>query len=242
LGSAADFEDDEDYELPYELQVPSSRGLFELVDDWHEEEYVSDRDIDNLAKEMAWMMAYTGSFNETIEYFSALSDEVKAPRGVYLRRSKNPKDRPKRKKSENFCLTGYVEINGQKAFALFDSGCTTEACSPDFARVAGIKVFPIKSEVILQLGTAGSRSKINHGMKATVKYASIESEEYLDIVNLDKFDVIIGTKFMRKHKMQLDFQFDTVRVRGVAAPTLSATEEVSEVEHRSAARKLSKDD
>ncbi|KAJ7179804.1 hypothetical protein C8R43DRAFT_831983, partial [Mycena crocata] len=124
-------------------------------------------------------------------------------------------------------LTAYVKVNGHAVFALFDSGCTTEACSPDFARVAGIKVFPIQSEITLQLGTAGSRSKINHGMTATVEYDDIKSEEYLDIVNLDQFDLIIGTKFMRKHKMSLDFEFDTIRVCGVPAATLSAKEECS---------------
>jgi hypothetical protein len=129
-----------------------------------------------------------------------------------------------------------------EVFALFDSGCTTEACSPDFARVAGIKVFPIETEIVLQLGTAGSRSKINHGMMAMMEYADIKSEEYLDIVNLDRFDAIIGTKFMRRHKMSLDFQFDTIRVRGVPAPTLTAMEEMSEVERRNAARQVSRDE
>ncbi|KAJ7727094.1 hypothetical protein B0H16DRAFT_1237583, partial [Mycena metata] len=111
-------------------------------------------------------------------------------------------------------LTAYVKINGKEAFALFDSGCTTEACSPEFVKAIGLKVFPIKSEVTLQLGTAGSRSKINHGLIAVLEYDDIKSEEYLDIVNLDQFDLIIGTKFMRKHKMSLDFQFDTIRVAG----------------------------
>ncbi|KAJ7150446.1 hypothetical protein C8R43DRAFT_829719, partial [Mycena crocata] len=122
-------------------------------------------------------------------------------------------------------LTAYVKINGKAAFALFDSGCTTEACSPDFARVAGIQVFPIQSEITLQLGTAGSRSKINHGTIASVEYDDICSEEYLDIVNLDQFDMIVGTKFMRKHKMCLDFEFNTIRVCGIPTPTLSSKEE-----------------
>ncbi|KAJ7149894.1 hypothetical protein C8R43DRAFT_951854 [Mycena crocata] len=99
-------------------------------------------------------------------------------------------------KLQHFCLTAYMDIMGKPAFALFDSGCTTEAVSPDFAKVAGIKVFPIKSAITLQLGTAGSRSKINHGTTVPVKYDHLLSEEYMDIVNLDRFDAIIGTKYM----------------------------------------------
>ncbi|KAJ3979280.1 hypothetical protein F5890DRAFT_1558940 [Lentinula detonsa] len=37
---------------------------------------------------------------------------------------------------ENHCLAAFIEINGVKAFALFDSGSTADAISPDFARVA----------------------------------------------------------------------------------------------------------
>jgi hypothetical protein len=59
-------------------------------------------------------------------------------------------------------------------------------------------VFPIESAITLQLGTAGSRSKINYGAQALMKYRSISSEEYLDVVNLDQFDAII-TKYMCKH-------------------------------------------
>ncbi|KAJ7100997.1 hypothetical protein C8R43DRAFT_862695, partial [Mycena crocata] len=81
--------------------------------------------------------------------------------------------------------------------------------------------------ITLQLGTAGSRSKINHGTVAEVKYAKIQSEEYMDIVNLDRFNAIIGTKYMRKHGIQLDFKYDTVRVKGKRSSTLTMAEESS---------------
>ncbi|KAJ7102981.1 hypothetical protein C8R43DRAFT_963863 [Mycena crocata] len=223
---------------------------FGVCDDFEDEEYTSTQDIDQLAREMAAELIETGDPESVVERFAAGYERGAAPsvsksrasqkRGVFLKRSREPRPRPARTKSENFCLTAYVKVNGHAAFALFDSGCTTEACSPDFARVAGIKVFPIQSEITLQLGTAGSRSKINHGMTATVEYDDIKSEEYLDIVNLDQFDLIIGTKFMRKHKMSLDFEFDTIRVCGVPAATLSAKEECSEVERRNAARRIEK--
>ncbi|KAJ7113960.1 hypothetical protein C8R44DRAFT_530178, partial [Mycena epipterygia] len=109
-------------------------------------------------------------------------------------------------------LTTYIYINGHKAFTLFNSGCTTEAASPNFARVAGIKVFPIKLVITLQLGTAGSRSKVNHGAEVTIKYGPILNDEYVDIINLDRFNAVIGTKFMRKHGILLDFKNDRIKV------------------------------
>ena len=43
--------------------------------------------------------------------------------------------RPEQEDGEELCLTGYVTINGVKAYTLFDSGSMTDAVSPDFARV-----------------------------------------------------------------------------------------------------------
>jgi hypothetical protein len=231
------------------LPTPEEMGLFGVCDDYSDEEFITEKDIDDLAKEMAQCLLATHEPELVVEYFAAVKEHIQddagskmsQKRGVYIKRSRQSRPRPARTKAENFCLTAYVNVNGHAAFTLFDSGCTTEACSPDFARVAGIKVFPIKSEVTLQLGTAGSRSKINHGATAEIGYDDIKSEEYLDIVNLDQFDLIVGTKFMRKHKMSLDFQYNTIRVAGVPAPTLSEKEECSEVERRNAARRLERE-
>ncbi|KAF8126104.1 hypothetical protein K438DRAFT_1454354, partial [Mycena galopus ATCC 62051] len=96
------------------------------------------------------------------------------------------------------------------------------------ARVVNLTVFPIETAITLQLGTAGSRSMINYGTKARVAYGSIASDEYMDIVNLDRFDMIIGTIFMRKHKVALDFESNTIKIGGKIAPTLSAMEERAE--------------
>ncbi|KAK0448991.1 uncharacterized protein EV420DRAFT_1647269 [Desarmillaria tabescens] len=57
---------------------------------------------------------------------------------------------------ENRCLSAWVEINGMKAFTLFDSGSTSDAISPDFVPVANICYFELTNPVILQLGTKGT--------------------------------------------------------------------------------------
>ncbi|KAJ7939473.1 hypothetical protein B0H13DRAFT_2300752 [Mycena leptocephala] len=71
-------------------------------------------------------------------------------------------------------------------------------------------------------------------MTAVLEYDDIQSNEYLDIVNLDRFDVIVGTKFLRKHKISLDFEFNTIWVAGVPSSTLTEKEENGEVERRNA--------
>ncbi|KAJ3765033.1 hypothetical protein FB446DRAFT_795461 [Lentinula raphanica] len=74
--------------------------------------------------------------------------------------------RPRRTATENHCLAAFVEINGVQAFALFDSGSTADAISPEFARVAHIAIFKLENPVQLQLGTKGSRSQITYGCVA----------------------------------------------------------------------------
>ncbi|KAF9025732.1 hypothetical protein BDZ89DRAFT_896860, partial [Hymenopellis radicata] len=122
-----------------------------------------------------------------------------------------------------------IEVNGVLAFTLFDSGSTSDSFSPDFARIAKLKIFELTKPIPLQLGTKGSRSKITHGTYTPFLYGnervSISGTDYFDITNVDRYDLVVGTVFMRKHGIALDFEHDTVRIRGTPAPTLSEGEE-----------------
>jgi len=42
--------------------------------------------------------------------------------------------------------------------------------------------------------------------------------EYVDIANFDRYDMIIGTLFMRTHKVILDFMNDTIRIEEQSIP------------------------
>jgi hypothetical protein len=77
-------------------------------------------------------------------------------------------------------------------------------------------------------------------VQAPVKFGSLSSEEYFDVVNLDRFDAIMGTKYMRKHGISLDFEHNVIRIKGQKALTLSAMQETAEVERRNAARHIVK--
>jgi hypothetical protein len=99
-----------------------------------------------------------------------------------------------------------MTINGVKAYTLFDSGSTTDAISADFTRVARLPVYILDDPVTLQLGCAGSRSKINFGSVAKTDFANISDDTYLDVANLDKYDSILGTPFLVRHGIALDFE------------------------------------
>ncbi|KAF9257677.1 hypothetical protein L218DRAFT_808467, partial [Marasmius fiardii PR-910] len=121
------------------------------------------------------------------------------------------------------CLTAFLTINGFKAFVLFDSGSMADAISPDFARVAKLPIFQLENPVTLQLGTKGSRSRISFGCSTSyslVPDSSLSEPEYFDIANIDRYDAVIGTVFMRRHAISLHFSDDTVKVNGKSIPTL----------------------
>ncbi|KAF5348198.1 hypothetical protein D9758_014667 [Tetrapyrgos nigripes] len=144
--------------------------------------------------------------------------------------------RPIRTSEENRCLAAFVEFNGVQAFALFDSGSTSDAISPDFARNAKLRIFQLENPVTLQLGTKGSRSRITYGCTSPYTFKSandiVSSKDYFDIANIDRYDVILGTVFMGKHGLSLHFEDDTVQLKGIPIPTLSEKEEVQELTRR----------
>ena len=137
-------------------------------------------------------------------------------------------DRPEREDGEDLCLAGYITINGVKAYTLFDSGSTTDAISPDFTRVSNVPILRLDKPATLQLGCSGSRSKINFATIAVVEFGSTTTKNYLDIANLDKYVCILGTLFLRKHGISLDFQFQEIVIHGkLCIPTLPEGEGVS---------------
>ncbi|KII83085.1 hypothetical protein PLICRDRAFT_119860, partial [Plicaturopsis crispa FD-325 SS-3] len=114
--------------------------------------------------------------------------------------------RPEKDAEKHQCLSAYVNINGCKAYALFDSGSTADTISPDFTRVARMETFVLNNPATLQMGCKGSRTKINYGTTAEISIAGTTTRHYLDIVNVDRYDVVFGTPFMTANNIVLDFQ------------------------------------
>ncbi|KAF8231451.1 hypothetical protein L208DRAFT_1037207, partial [Tricholoma matsutake] len=74
--------------------------------------------------------------------------------------------------------------------------------------------------VPLQLGTVGSHSKIKFGLFTDFEIGEIKNTHYFDVVNIDRYDAILGTIFMRKHSIVLDFECDKVCIKGKHLDTI----------------------
>lgn len=105
-----------------------------------------------------------------------------------------------------------VLINGIMAYTLFDSGSITDSITPEFAHITKALKITLVEQVTLQLSCIGSRSKICYGTLVPITIGQIKKKAYFDVVNLDRYDCIIGTPFMSKHDVSLDFRKKMIRV------------------------------
>ncbi|KAG6870214.1 hypothetical protein C0995_014561 [Termitomyces sp. Mi166 len=116
---------------------------------------------------------------------------------------------------EKECLVTYVEVNGHPAWTLWDSGSTTTGIMPQFVHVNAIHVHELTEPLMLQLGTVESRAVVQFSVEVKIKMSGHPTKEYVDIVNFDHYDMIIGTPFMCKNKVTLDFVNNKVIVNGM---------------------------
>ena len=144
------------------------------------------------------------STEQQVQIASAAVDKLEEP--VYDHRMRIKEgSRPLQKCNDNQPISVFWEIGGIKANCLIDSGCEGIMISPDFIRVAKIEPFPLDKPIGIQLAVTGSKSVINYGANTTIKYKGRESKEYFDIINIDYYDAILGTPFLRKHEVIIDF-------------------------------------
>ncbi|TBU22659.1 hypothetical protein BD311DRAFT_597375, partial [Dichomitus squalens] len=103
-------------------------------------------------------------------------------------------------------------INGVPAYTLIDTGCTMVAMSPGQAFISKADRIDLQEQMSLQLGTKGSRTRINHGARAMIKVGSMSEPCYFDVVDIDRYDVVLGTPFLKKHNVVLDFKNRSVKI------------------------------
>jgi hypothetical protein len=71
--------------------------------------------------------------------------------------------------------------------------------------MTGMKMFALEQPIALQLAWIGSQSMINYSTNTTIRFGCETYEEYFDITNIEYYDTILGTLFLRKLGVILDF-------------------------------------
>ena len=88
---------------------------------------------------------------------------------------------------------------------MYLTGCEGVMISPNFIHATGIVPIKLEQPIGLQLTCMGSKSTINYGARSTITFGTAHVEEHFDIANIDYYDVILGTPFLRKLNITLDF-------------------------------------
>ena len=141
-------------------------------------------------------------------------------RNFRIRSSGKLRERPQVKPEDKECLATWTKVGDLEAWTLWDSGSTTSGITPSYAELAKIVVDTLTDPHVLQLGTVGSRSIIKFGADISLRIAKQLYSSYVDVANFDRYDMIIGTPFMRKHGVLLDFKRSRVIINDMVLPAI----------------------
>ncbi|GJE91949.1 retroviral-like aspartic protease [Phanerochaete sordida] len=120
--------------------------------------------------------------------------------------------------ARGFSMALRATVNGLAASVLLDTGSTINAVSPEFTRVARLQPFELSNPISLQLGCVGSRSKANFGVEDDIHIDGVKHRVYMDVVNVPKYDIVLGLPFMHQVQMILDFRRYTITISGRSIP------------------------
>jgi hypothetical protein len=160
-----------------------------------------------LSSHAGTLVPWVGYPTDTIQVHAAATAPITTP--VVFRhratRKANPGEQPQRGMLGRPTLNGYIKVFNVKAHVLIDTGCTTDMISPAFLAVINQVPFELDEPVGLLLATTGSKSKINYGYNARLQLGKFQASHYLDVANLDQYDLILGTPFLRTNKAIISF-------------------------------------
>jgi hypothetical protein len=125
------------------------------------------------------------------------------------------------------CPTAVLKVNGVEAFVCFDSGSELDAISPDFIRAIGIKPIAKDTSVKICLATKGSTSMTSYEVEVNLNLGDATMDHPLEILNLDRWDMILGSYFCEHYNVHIDYENKTIRISETTINALLKDEEAS---------------
>ena len=98
-----------------------------------------------------------------------------------------------------------VTVNNHPARALLDSGSLGDFMSSTLADQLQVKRITLDAPLALQLAVQGSRSKVNTRASVQLQYQNIDEARTFDVINLNNYDLILGTPWMHQHQVCIGF-------------------------------------
>lgn len=98
-----------------------------------------------------------------------------------------------------------VHVNGLPCHVLLDSGSLSDFMSTTLADQLKLKLELLDKSLPLQLAVSGSWSQVKVQTEVELQYQRINERQTFDIVNLNLYDLIIGTPFLFQYQVLLGF-------------------------------------
>ena len=110
------------------------------------------------------------------------------------------------------CPTAILKINGVEALVhvCFNSGSELDAISPDFTWAVGIKPIIKENAINIHLAMKGSTSTTSYKVKVDLDLGDTTIRHPLEVLNLNHWDVILGSYFCRHYNANIDYPTDTI--------------------------------
>jgi hypothetical protein len=89
-----------------------------------------------------------------------------------------------------------TSVNGHHVRALVDTSSLADFMSTTLADQLKVEKVQLEKPLPVQLAIQGSRTKANWGAFVDFAYQKIKSKRYFDVINLDGYDLILGTPFL----------------------------------------------
>jgi hypothetical protein len=125
------------------------------------------------------------------------------------------------------CPTAILKVNGVDTFICFDLGSELNTISPDFAWAIRIKPTAKDASIKICLATKGSTSTTLYEVEVNINLSKATLEHPLKVLNLDHWDIILGSYFCDHYNVHIDYENEVVHIGDITIKTLSKDEEVS---------------
>ncbi len=96
-----------------------------------------------------------------------------------------------------------VEVNGHMVCVLLDTGSRADFISSNLADQLKLKLEPLAKPLTVQLAVSGSKSKVNYSVDVQFAYQDINEHRRFDVLNVDGYDLILGTPFLFQHQVMM---------------------------------------
>jgi hypothetical protein len=125
------------------------------------------------------------------------------------------------------CPTAVLKVNGIEAFICFDWGSELNTISPDFIWAIRIKPIAKETSINIHLAMKGSTSMTLYEVEVNLNLGNATMDHPLKILNLDRWDMILGSYFCECYNVHIDYGNNTIKIGETTINALSKDEEAS---------------